>query len=116
MIGRVISIFYRFTVSLGHAYQATLRWWLSQKLATLGVALATFVGSFFLIPILGAEFVPKADFSETQINFYTPIGSSLEGTEARARQSDPVLREVPEGRHTVITINNSFAPAENHGA
>ena len=34
--------------------------------------------------MLGTEFVPKADFSETQINFYTPVGSSLEVTEARA--------------------------------
>ncbi len=44
---------------------------------------ATFVGSFFIIPLLGAEFVPKADFSETQVNFYTPVGSSLEVTEAQ---------------------------------
>jgi HAE1 family hydrophobic/amphiphilic exporter-1 len=51
-----------------------------------------------LVPLLGAEFVPKADFSETQVNFYTPVGSSLEVTEARARQVDAALREMPEVR------------------
>jgi HAE1 family hydrophobic/amphiphilic exporter-1 len=41
-----------------------------------------------MVPLLGTEFVPKADFSETTVNFYTPVGSSLEVTEAKARQVD----------------------------
>ena len=36
-----------------------------------------------MVPLLGTEFVPKADFSETQVNFYTPVGSSLEVTESQ---------------------------------
>ena len=108
-IGRVTGLFDRFTMWLSDAYQAILRWSLQHKLATLGIALATFVGSFFLIPVLGAEFVPKADFSETQINFYTPVGSSLEVTEARARQVDAALRELPEVKYTVTTINSGQA-------
>ena len=84
-------------------------WSLKHKLATLALALATFVGSFFIIPLLGAEFVPKADFSETQVNFYTPVGSSLEVTETRAKQVDAALRELPEVRYTVTTINSGFA-------
>jgi HAE1 family hydrophobic/amphiphilic exporter-1 len=48
-------------------------------------------------PLLGTEFVPKADFSETTVNFYTPVGSSLERTEARARQVEAILREYPRG-------------------
>ena len=76
----------RLTERLGDAYQGALRWSLRHKLATVLLALGTFVASFFVIPLLGAEFVPKADFSETQVNFYTPVGSSLEVTESRARQ------------------------------
>src|SRR6185369_10444531 len=101
---------------LSRSYQSILRWSLAHKLATLGIAAATFVGSILLVPVMGAEFVPKADFSETQINFYTPIGSSLEVTEARARQIDSVLREMPEVRHTVITINSGFALGKSYGA
>ena len=82
----------------------------------LGIAVGTFVASFFIIPILGAEFVPKADFSETQVNYYTPVGSSLEVTEMRARQVDAVLREMPEVRYTVTTINSGQAAGKIYAA
>ncbi len=108
-LGRVTLQFDRFTEWLGDSYQFLLGWSLKHKLATLGLALATFVASFFIIPILGAEFVPKADLSETQVNFYTPVGSSLEVTEMRAKQVDAALREFPEVRYTVTTINSGFA-------
>ncbi|MEO7150870.1 MAG: efflux RND transporter permease subunit, partial [Burkholderiaceae bacterium] len=115
-IGRVTGVFDTFTEWLSRAYQSILRWSLGHRLATLGIALATFVGSFFLIPVLGAEFIPKADFSETQINFYTPVGSSLEVTESRARQIDAMLRTLPEVKHTVATINSGIAAGKIYGA
>ena len=101
---------------VGAATRRILGWSLRHQLATLGIALATFVGSFFIIPLLGAEFVPKADFSETQVNFYTPVGSSLEVTETRARQVDAVLRELPEVRYTVTTINSGQAAGKIYAA
>jgi len=61
------------------------------------------------VPLLGTEFVPKADFSETTINFNTPVGSSLEATEAKARQVEAILHELPEVRYTVSTINTGSA-------
>ena len=115
-IGRVTHLFDRLTEALSRAYQRILTWSLKHKLATLAIALATFVGSFFIIPLLGAEFVPKADFSETQLNFYTPVGSSLELTEVRAKQIDAALRELPEVRYTVATINSGQAAGKIYGA
>lgn len=114
-IGRVTALFDRFTEWLSDVYQRILGWSLAHKLATLLIALATFIGSFFLIPVLGAEFVPKADFSETQINFYTPVGSALEVTETRARQIDEALRALPEVRFTVTTINSGQAAGKIYG-
>ncbi len=115
-IGRVTGVFDRFTEWLSAAYQRILGWSLKHKLATLAIAFATFAGSFFIIPLLGAEFVPKADFSETQLNFYTPVGSALEVTEARAKQIDAALREFPEVRFTVTTINSGQAAGKIYGA
>jgi hydrophobic/amphiphilic exporter-1 (mainly G- bacteria), HAE1 family len=115
-IGRVTHLFDRLTEALSRAYQRILGWSLAHKLSTLAIALATFVGSFFIIPLLGAEFVPKADFSETQLNFYTPVGSSLEQTEARAKQIDAALRELPEVQYTVATINSGQAAGKIYGA
>jgi HAE1 family hydrophobic/amphiphilic exporter-1 len=53
--------------------------------------------------------VPKADFSETTVNFYTPVGSSLEATEAKAQQVEAIIREFPEVRYTLSTINTGAA-------
>ncbi|MGZ5892008.1 MAG: efflux RND transporter permease subunit [Caldimonas sp.] len=115
-IGRVTALFDRLTLFLSAAYQSILAWSLRHRLATLAIALGTFLASFLVIPILGAEFVPKADFSETQVNFYTPVGSSLEVTEMRAKQVDAVLREMPEVRYTVTTINSGQAAGKIYAA
>jgi HAE1 family hydrophobic/amphiphilic exporter-1 len=112
-IGRVTGAFDRFTTWMSDAYQAILGWSLVHRVKTVLIALATFAASFFIVPLLGAEFVPKADFSETVVNFYTPVGSSLEVTESRARQVDAALRELPEVRHTVTTINSGARPARS---
>jgi HAE1 family hydrophobic/amphiphilic exporter-1 len=104
-IGRVTGWFDHATDWLADAYQSILRWALVHKLATVGLALGIFVGSIFMVPLLGTEFVPKADFSETMLNFNTPVGSSLEVTEAKARQVEAIVREFPEVRYTLTTIN-----------
>ncbi|RYZ11680.1 MAG: efflux RND transporter permease subunit [Comamonadaceae bacterium] len=108
-IGRVTGWFDRATERLAEGYQRILRWSLVHKLATLGLALAVFVASVAMVPLLGTEFVPKADFSETNINFYTPVGSSLEVTETRTRQVEAILRTLPEVRYTLSTINTGNA-------
>ena len=115
-LGRVTGLFDHLSEWLSGAYQALLAWSLKHKLKTLLFAGATFVGSFFVVPLLGAEFVPKADYSETQLNFYTPVGSSLEVTEMRAKQIDAALREFPEVRHTVTTINSGFSQGKIYGS
>ncbi len=53
--------------------------------------------------------MPKADFSETNIAFQTPVGSSLEITEAKAREVDAIVRSLPEVRYTLATINGGNA-------
>jgi len=108
-IGRVTGWFDRGSEALGDAYQGILRWSLVHKLATVGLAIAVFVTSVVMVPLLGTEFVPKADFSETTLNFYTPVGSSLEVTEAKARQVESIVREFPEVKYTLSTINTGNA-------
>ncbi|MCU0761886.1 MAG: efflux RND transporter permease subunit [Hydrogenophaga sp.] len=108
-IGRVTHWFDRVQDDLADTYQGALKWSLQHKLLTLGLALATFVGSLFIVPVLGSEFVPKADFSETSLSFHTPVGSSLQATEAKAKQVEAILREFPEVRYTLTTINTGNA-------
>ena len=115
-IGRVTGWFDRTTESLAEAYQGILRWSLAHKPTTLLLAVAIFVLSIFMVPLLGTEFVPKADFSETTVNFYTPVGSSLEVTEAKARQVQDIIREFPEVRYTLATLNTGNALGKNYGS
>ena len=105
----ITAWFDRSTQRLEALYQTTLRWSLKHKRATLGLAAGVFITSIFMVPLLGTEFVPKADFSETSVNFYTPVGSSLEATEAKAQQVDQIIREFPEVRYTLATINTGNA-------
>jgi hydrophobic/amphiphilic exporter-1 (mainly G- bacteria), HAE1 family len=108
-IGRITHWFDRSTDRLANAYQSILRWSLRFKKTTLVLALGTFVASIFIVPLLGTEFVPKADFSETNVSFYTPVGSSLEATEAKTKQVEAIIREFPEVRYTLSTINTGNA-------
>ena len=108
-IGRVTGAFERATDSLIEAYQTILRWALGHRLATIIVALAIFVASILMVPLLGTEFVPKSDFSVTTLDFHTPVGSSLEVTEAKARQVEAVVRTFPEVAYTLTTINTGSA-------
>ena len=108
-IGRVTGWFDRGTHRLVDLYQAVLRWSLAHKLSTVALAVAIFASSVAMVPMLGTEFVPKSDFSETTLNFYTPVGSSLEVTEAKTRQVEAIVREFPEVRYTLSTINTGNA-------
>jgi HAE1 family hydrophobic/amphiphilic exporter-1 len=115
-LGRVTGLFDRLTEILSTAYQRLLGWALKHQIKTVLAALGTFVLAMVLLGSVGKEFTPKADFSETQINFYTPVGSSLEVTEMRARQIDAALHEFPEVRHTVATINSGAAAGKIYGS
>ncbi|MDB5883886.1 MAG: acriflavin resistance protein, partial [Polaromonas sp.] len=115
-LGRVTGWFDKATEAMSQRYQGILRWSLVHKLATLGLAVAVFAVSIVLVPLLGTEFVPKADFSETAVNFYTPVGSSLEATEAKARQVDAIIREFPEVGYTLATLNTGNAQGKMYAS
>ena len=108
-IGRVTAWFDRATGSMAEGYQSILRWALGHRLATVLGAVAIFITSVAMVPLLGTEFVPKADYSELNISFNTPVGSSLELTESKARQVEAIVREFPETRYTLATINTGNA-------
>ena len=113
-IGRVTGWFDRSTERLADGYQSILRWALMHKKSTVFLALGIFVVSVFMVRLLGTEFVPKADFSETSVKFETPVGTSLEATEAKTRQVEAILRDFPEVRYTVSTINTANAQGKNN--
>ena len=115
-IGRVTGWFDHATDVLIDLYQSILRWALVHKLKTLFAALLIFVASIFMVPLLGTEFVPSADFSETWLNFYTPMGSSIEVTEGKVKQVEGILRSYPEVHYSLATINTGGAAGKSYAS
>ena len=115
-IGRVLEQFERGVQWFSRMYQVMLRWSLKHRIKTLLIALLTFVAGL-MIPVsglIGSEFVPQADYSETGITFYTPVGSSLELTESKVHQVEAVLKEFPEVLDTYSTVNTGSAQGKNY--
>ena len=115
-LGRALAAFEAATEQLSAGYQRLLAWALRHRLTSLLVAVAIFILSLLLLPLLGTEFVPRADFSETQIRFNVPVGASVEATEARARQVEAVVRANPAVRYTLTTINTGNANGKNYAS
>ena len=108
-IGRVTEWFEHSTERLSHVYQGLLAKALHHRLVTVLLALGVFIGSLVMVPMLGTEFVPKADYSEASVTFYVPVGSSVQVTEAKAKEVEAMLRSFPEVRYTLTTINTGNA-------
>jgi len=115
-IGRVLEKFDNFVQWLSAIYQVALTWSLKHRVATLVLAIVTFIAGLALPAsgLIGSEFVPQADYSETGVVFNTPIGSSLEFTESKALQVERALREMPEVVDVYISINTGTAQGKNY--
>ncbi|MDP3858992.1 MAG: efflux RND transporter permease subunit [Stagnimonas sp.] len=78
----------------------TLDWRQIGTISNRGIVLWTaggiFFGSFFLVPLIGTEFFPEDDDGFTSLRINTPIGSSLEYTDAKTRQVEEALKAFPE--------------------
>ena len=115
-LGRLTGWFDHATDRLAAGYERLLRWALGHRLLTLLIAGGIFALSVAMVRLLGTEFVPQADFSETNVAFYTPQGSSLEATAAKAQQVDAIIRSYPEVRYTVTTINSGMAAGKTNAS
>ncbi|HEX9183174.1 MAG TPA: efflux RND transporter permease subunit, partial [Burkholderiales bacterium] len=104
-LGRLLAWFHRLMERLSALYERVLGWSLAHRKTVLAIALASFFAAFPLMKFLGSEFVPEPDLSELQVQFKTPVGSSLALTQSKAEQAEAALREFPEVKYTYATVN-----------
>jgi multidrug efflux pump subunit AcrB len=88
-------------------YAKVLALALSWRKSTLLLAVALFAGSLMLVPRIGGEFVPQVDDGFIQLRLKTPIGSSLEYSDAKLRQAEAALAGFKE-IDSVSTIIGSW--------
>lgn len=112
-IGRTVAHFDHGFEALARLYRRVLGWCLRWRITTLAAALALFVGSFFLIPLMGAEFLPPLDESRIQVNVDTPAGSSQAYTAIKADQVARILSAMPEVESVYTTVAAAPRSADN---
>ena len=95
-------------VIYGKLLQVVLR----KRKTTLLLAFSLFIGSFFLLPLIGTEFVPAADEGQITISLKTPVGSSLQYTDDKTRQVETILKEMKD----IETINTSVGVENERNA
>ncbi|EXI69782.1 MAG: Multidrug transporter MdtC [Candidatus Accumulibacter adjunctus] len=89
---------------------------LSYRRATVAAALAFFIGSFALLPLLPKGFLPPDDLSQTQVHLALQPGSSFRETLAAAEAARRIVEQNPHVRmvYTAIgggaTGSDPFAP------
>ena len=90
---RALIWFEKQVEAFSQTYQNLLKLALKHRIATLMVAVATFALSIGVMKLLGTEFVPQGDYSEMNVRFKTPVGTSLEQSTEKTKQVQAVLKD-----------------------
>ena len=88
-------------------YTPILKWSLAHRAATLAVAVALFLGSFALIPVIGTAFIPSMGEQELTVDVLMPPGSDLIATEEMVMKLEQALSENPAVKVFLATAGTS---------
>jgi hydrophobic/amphiphilic exporter-1 (mainly G- bacteria), HAE1 family len=83
---------------LAGRYRRLLALGLRRRFTVLAIAFASLAGAIMLVQtnLIGSEYAPTEDDGLFQVTLTMPAGTSLDGTNAAARQAETVLRGIPE--------------------
>lgn len=85
-------------------YLGWIRWCLKHRLLTSIFAVAFFVASLMLIPLLPKGFVPAADRGQTQVTIELPPGSALAETHAAAEAAREIVMQVADVKQVFSAV------------
>ena len=105
-LGRLMDRVERGIEWLHEFYGATLEWALGHRKSVIAIALASFLASFAIVPLVGTEFIPQADEGFISLRLNTPVGSSLEYTDSKVRQVEAALKSYSDVALTMTTVGS----------
>jgi HAE1 family hydrophobic/amphiphilic exporter-1 len=85
-------------------YRGVITWALRHRKATIGIAVASLVGAFMLMPFIGGGFMPETDEGEFVVQLETPEGQSLAYTRGKTDQILGALGGLSEVDYTYATV------------
>jgi len=95
-----------FFKGLDDAYRKSVYWVLHHKALIITLLLVLFIGSLFMIPVIGWIFIPSQEANSVSINVTLPMGTPLGETESVLRQIENIVkREFPPEAYTRLTLS-----------
>jgi len=89
-------------------YVSLLRYALEHRLRVVLVTAVALAACLLLIPLIGVEFMPKADEGEVRVNAEMDVGTRVEVMDEKFQQIERIVRaEVPEIKNTVTSIGGA---------
>lgn len=89
---------------LTNFYRSVLEKVLRFRLKVVVGVTAIFIASLMLIPFVGAEFIPRMDTGEFEVEFELAHGASLSETEDMGRRLESIIMEYDEVEHLYLSI------------
>ncbi|MEH2351043.1 MAG: efflux RND transporter permease subunit [Nostoc sp.] len=118
-VGGVIKIFnFKFTLPGGgngsrklgdekhqgfQPYRSLLQWALRHRLTTMAIALAFFIASLTLVPLIPKGFVDDGDFGISNVSIELPPGSTLADVNKVVTQATDIIRKDPVVERVLAT-------------
>ncbi|MFV0408081.1 MAG: efflux RND transporter permease subunit [Propioniciclava sp.] len=91
---------------LQRGYLPVLRWSLAHRALTLLIAVAIFLGTMMLTPLLKTDFIGAAGATSLQINQELPAGTSLTEMDAAAQRVEKIITNEPTVESWSTTVGS----------
>jgi len=88
-------------------YSYLIDWALKHRGIVVMMAIVVLVASFFLLPILGTEFMPSVDQGNFNINISLPVGTNFEVTRDIIKDIESTVNEIPEIEDVFTSIGSN---------
>ena len=95
LLSKLVNAFQTAYKAIEDIYKGMLAWVLRHRLATIGIGVGSFILSFFLIPIIGLEYIPALS-NVISITVRTPVGTRLEETDKVIAEAEKYMAQVPD--------------------
>lgn len=93
---RMFTWFGRKFTALDESYHHGLKWALSHRWMTLGLAAGVTALSLLLVPLIGSEMMPQTDSGDFSVGVKHPVGTAFSVTDKTMRQVEKILIDHPD--------------------